>query len=329
MIAVMVTGATTAVGCALVKTLARDPLVRHVLAVGVEPCPHELAGNLAGNLAGELAGNLAEGGRVTYACVDLTRPREMWRLLYGQARKLAIDCVVHTALHRSARDTGRKVHLLNVETTRELLRLSERHPTIRRFVYRSYSEVYRADYDLPNLIGEEHPLELRPAAPQRLRDRVEADLTVCTRMGMSRLGITVLRCSEIFVPDVGSQLHDYLRSRLCLRPLGFDPMINLLSLEDAVRAIELALRHPVPGIFNIPGWDTLPLSHVVRLCRRPDIQLPGPLLQPIYWLRARAFGAEFRYDMNHGRFHVSGVLDGARAREHLRYQAEHPVSWQL
>jgi UDP-glucose 4-epimerase len=317
MTAVLVTGATTPLGLALVKALCRDASVRHVLAVGAEPCPDGLASNLAGS------------GRLTYACVDLTRPRQTWRLLYGPARKLAIDSVIHSARHRSARDTGRAVHVLNVETTRTLLRQAERHPTIRRFVYRSYSEVYRASHELPNLIGEDHPLELGPGAAQRVRDRVEADLTVCTRMGMSRLGIAVLRCSEIFAPAMGSQLHDYLCSRLCLRPLGFDPMINLLSIEDSVRAIELALRQPVQGIFNIPGCDTLPLSRAVDLCRRRDIQLPGPLLQPFYWLRARALGTEFRYDLNHGRFHVSGVLDGARAHEHLGYQPGHPVSWQL
>lgn len=312
--AVLVTAATTPFGRALVARLARDPSVRHILAVGAEPCPQEFA---------------HDPRRITYACVDLTRPRSMWRLLFGPGVRIGIDSVVHTALHRSARDQGRPVHILNVETTRELLHLAERHSTIRRFVYRGYSEVYRKDYHLPNLIGEDHPLDLHPGAPQRVRDRVEADLTVCTRMGMSRLDIAVLRCAEIFAPDMGSQIYDYVRSRLCLRPLGFDPMINLLSMDDAVGAVELALRSPVQGIFNIPGRDTLPLSRLVRLCGRLDIQLPGPLLSPLYRLRARARGMEFRYDLNYKHFHVSGVLDGARAHKHLHYQPRHPLSWQI
>jgi UDP-glucose 4-epimerase len=160
-----------------------------------------------------------------------------------------------------------------------------------------------------------------------VRDRVEADVTVCTRMGLSPLSITVLRCAEILAPDMGSQLHDYLSSRVCLRPFGFDPMLNLLTLEDTVRALVLALGTEATGIFNIPGADTLPLRRAIALWGRSGIALPGPLLAPLYAVRASALGMEFRYDMNHRRFHFSAILDGRRARNVLGYAPEHPIAW--
>ena len=235
--------------------------------------------------------------------------------------------VVHTAMSRSAMAEGGGVHALNVESTRALLQLCERHPTIRRFVLKSYAEVYAVQHDLPVLIGEEHPMNLHPNAPQYVRDRVEADLHACVRMGLSPLQIVVLRCTEALSPGTGSQLFDYLESPVCLRPAGFDPMINVASLKDIVGAMHLAAVHTAQGVFNVPGYDTLPLSMAIRKWGRVGIALPSSWLTPLYRWRRRLRGHDFRYGMNRRRFHYSGVLDGRRAREVLGYVPQVGVDW--
>lgn len=265
--------------------------------------------------------------RVVYERVDLTRSRDIRALLFGTVRRLGVDTLVHAAHHRSARDRGDKAHALDVESTRELLRLAERHPTLQRFVFRSSGDVYRIEPGRAELITEEQPLDLSAGAPQRVRDRVEADLTVCTHMGLSPLSIVVLRCAEILAPGTGSQLHDYLASPVCLRPLGFNPMVNLLTVEDAARALVIAVDTPVQGVLNISGADTLPLSEVIKKWGRIGIATPGLLLRPLYRLRTSAQGWEFRYDMNYRRFHFSAVLDGRRARSVLGYAPRRPIDW--
>jgi UDP-glucose 4-epimerase len=312
MTGVLVTGATTPLGCRLVQALLEEPAFGTVLAVGaeVEPPPVE-----------------APSARLVYERVDLTRPREVQSLLFGPVKRLGLTQLVHTALHRSAADAGPRVHALNVASTRELLDAAERHPTLRQFVFRSHADVYRIDPRRAILLDEQDPLDLSAHAPQRVRDRVEADVTVCTRMGLSPLTITVLRCAEILAPSMGSQFHDYLASRVCLRPLGFDPMLNLLTLEDAARALVLALRAPTNGIFNVPGADTLPLSRAITLWGKTGLAVPGPMLAPLYAVRASALGMEFRYDMNHRRFHFSAILDGRRARDVLGYRPERALCW--
>jgi nucleoside-diphosphate-sugar epimerase len=146
-------------------------------------------------------------------------------------------------------------------------------------------------------------------------------------MGMSDLSIAVLRCAEVLACGTGSQLWDYLQSRVCLRPLGFNPMINVLSIADCVAALILAAAAPGSGIYNIPGADTLPLSRITAGCGRADVPVPGPLLSPLYQLRTWTVGLEFRYDLNLRRFHFGGVVDGARARQVLGYQPCHPIRW--
>jgi len=306
--ATLVSGATTPVGRALVRALLDEG--RTVLAVAVEEeWPFEPHDSLH------------------YQKVDLTRARRIRELLFGAARDLGVTSVIHSAHHRKTTDRGRKIHALNVESTREMLHLAERHPTIERFVYRSYSDVYRIAPELPQLIGEDHPLELGSWLPQGIRDRVEADLMVCTRMGMSSLSIVVLRCAEIFAPRSGSQLHDFLASRVCLRPLGFDPMLNVLSIDDAVESQRLALDSDAQGVFNIPGKDILPLSAAIGAFGKKELAIPGPVLGPLYGLRSLTRGFEFSYRPNRYRFHFSGVLDGTRAHEVLGYAPEHAIDW--
>ena len=310
----LLTGATTPIGVALVRALLDDPTIEHVLAVGREP---------AASLG------LPLGERLSYERVDLRRSRARRRLLFGPARERGVTTILHTALHRRAQDSGRRIHELNVEATRELLHLAERHPTIDRFIFRSSAAVYQIVADKPSVIDEEHPLNLGPRAPQWVRDRVEADLTVCTLMGLSRLKILVLRCAECLAPDAGSQLYDYLQAPVCLRPLGFDPMLNLLSLGDAIRSLRLALACECEGIFNIPGADTLPLSRLIALAGRRQVPLPEPLLGPLYRLRTATLGSDFRYDLNSWRFHFSGVLDGRRAAAGLDYRPATRLDWPL
>jgi UDP-glucose 4-epimerase len=306
---VLVTGATTPLGDAIVRAFLAVPAVSFILAVGREEqqsLPREL--------------------RLVYVAADLTRPRVLHDLVWGAASDNRIDVVVHAMQHRRVADGGARVHAQNVDAARELVLACQGHPTIRRLVYRSFAEVYALRHTTSNLLDEDAALDFDPTSPQWVRDRVEADLTVSAHFG-GTLQVAVLRCAEILAAGTGSQLWDYVQSRVCLRPLGFDPMINVLSLDDAARAFVAAAGSAATGIFNIPGHDTLPLSSAIAASHRADIPVPGPLMSPLYALRRWAAGFEFRYDMNLRRFHFGGVLDGTRAQRELGFTPRLPVTW--
>ncbi len=310
---VLVTGADAPLGERLVRRLLEDPGVAHVLAVGSRPMEEALP--------------FEDERRLTYLAVNLTRERRVRDLLFGPARDLGVEVVVHTAMGHAASEEGKAVHAANVDATRDLLALCERHPTIHTFVLRSYAEVYQVQADLPVLIGEDHPLNLSPNAPQYVRDRVEADLHACVRMGLSPLRILVLRCAEVLAPGTGSQLFDYLASPICFRPMGYDPMLNLMSARDLVEALRLAVHAAEQGVFNLPGYDTLPLSMCIEKWGRAAVPVPGAWMTPLYRWRRQLRGHDFSYGMNRRRFHYSGVLDGRRARDVLAYTPAHPIDW--
>ena len=309
---VLITGADTPIGERLARALVSDSRVDRILAVcGGDAELHPLADN----------------PRVRPIQVDLVRSRRVRELLFGPARDEEIHVVVHLAMHHSPRARGRRAHAFNVEALRGIIALAERHPTIERLVLRSDAAVYRSRCDLPVLIGEEHPLNLGVGVPQWIRDRVEADITACVRMGLSRLQIAVLRMAEVLAPGTGSQMFDWLESPVCFRPAGFDPMINLLSLEDATSSLQKAIFSNHDGVFNIPGADTLPLTACIRSWGRLGIPVAEAAMGPLYRLRSRVSGSDFRYGINRSRFHFSGVLDGTRARDVLRFVPAHPVDW--
>lgn len=307
---VLVTGATQPLGIRIIEMLVDRGI--EVLATGREPVE-------------TVQDRLPTG--VDYHQADLSRNRELRELLQGPCHKRELDAVIHLAFHRAASRDGRRVHRLNVGATRLLLRLAEDQPAMKRFVHRSTAEVYLVRTDRPVMIREDQPLNLDPRAPQWVRDRVEADVTVCARTGLSPLHVVVLRCAEILAPHSGSQLYDYLGSRVCLRPMGFDPVLNLLSLEDAAEAFVGALTCPEQGVFNIPGADTLPLSRTIQAWGRAELPLPGPLIGPLYRARTLVKRTEFRYDMNRWRFHFNAVLDGSRSRDVMGFEPHTPIQW--
>lgn len=305
---VLLVGATTPLGQVVARRLLDDPTVQKVLEAGIEPY-------------------VSTGTRCEYHRLDLTRDRSVHDFVHGPVRAAGIDTVVHLALHRNAAEEGPRVHDRNVEATRRLLRACEETDGLRRFVFVSTAAVYAIRSNSSCLLEEDSALELDPAAPQWIRDRVEADLTVCSHIGTSPLSIAVLRLAEILAPSMGSQLWDYVQSRVCLRPLGFDPMINVISVEDAAHAIVRAAQRDARGMFNVAGADTLPLSRLIARSGRRDVPVPGPLLAPLYRLRASTTGLEFRYDINLRRFHFGSQVDDTRARDLLGYQPAHPIAW--
>jgi len=307
---VLLTGATTPLGAGLTRRLLGRDDVSLVVAVA---------------RPGEMPPVGIDDGRFVFVNADLTRSREVRNVLWGPAKRA--NALVLAAHHRSVRTVGRQARLLNVETTRMMLNMAERHPHLERVVYRSFGDVYRVDSKQPAMMDEYHPINLDPRAPQWIRDRVEADLMVSTRTGLSPLDITVLRFSPTLARGMGSQLYDFLDAPVCFTPIGFDPILNVIDLRDMVRAIDKALESDVEGIFNIPGRDTLAMSDAIRRFGKRQFGVPGPVLSRLYRARARLVGGEFDFELNRGRFHWNGVLDGRRADNELGFVPHHGIPW--
>ena len=106
---VLVTGADTPVGERLIRRLLMDSRVDEILAVtsGKDPLPIEAS------------------DRLHCIQVDLRRSRRVHSLLFGPARDLKVNAVIHTAMEQSAAREGSSVHAFNVEALRSIIELSD------------------------------------------------------------------------------------------------------------------------------------------------------------------------------------------------------------
>jgi len=308
---VLITGASSPIGQILVHRLLSDSRIGKIIAV-LDP---------------NKSVAFPEHPRLTVVTVNMKKQRRIHNLWFGLAKEQRINIVIHTSQTESAVREGASVHAHNVEALRAVIEFSERHPSIQKLIVRSCSGIYQVQRDLPALISEEHPLNMNAGAPQWVRDRVEADFTACARMGLSAVSIMVLRMTEVLAPDCGSQMYDYLQSSVCLRPIGFDPMLNFLTVEDAATAFHKAIHADAQGVFNIPGADSLPLTEIIQRWGKKSIPLTESGIHLAYKIRRRVKGTQFRYGMNRRRFHYSGILDGRRAQKVLRFFPSHPISW--
>jgi UDP-glucose 4-epimerase len=121
----------------------------------------------------------------------------------------------------------------------------------------------------------------------------------------------ILRHVNIVGPTVRNAPSNYLRLEVPITLLGFDPMLQLIHEEDACRALVLALRPGLRGVFNVTGPGEVPLSAVMKELGRRPIALPHFLVRPIV---RRAFDAHITSfppeELDHIQYLC--VVDGSR-----------------
>ena len=313
-IQVLLTAASTELGQRLIHSLVNDKRVARIVAL-IEPKCYPNA-------------RLLSHRKLSYEPIDLIHERAIKQFIFGPKCR-GLTHLVHLAMHRDALLSGRRYHRLNVEALRQLFQLAEDHPSLSHFIFRSWSEIYELHSYLPNILDEEHPIDYSARRPQWLRDRVAADQFLCAKLGVSPLKVKILRCADCLAPGYGSQLYAFLHSLPCLVPLGYDPVVNVLSPDDLTDALLRACFFPGEGVFAIPGRDSMPLSELMERCHRAAVPLPDPVLQWADRLKQKLARSTFCYEISRGLFHYGGVMTGAKAEQLLGYRASHPIDWPL
>jgi UDP-glucose 4-epimerase len=106
--------------------------------------------------------------------------------------------------------------------------------------------------------------------------------------------------------------------------LGFDPMVQLIHEDDVARALVLALKPGLRGVFNVTGPGEVPLSAVLHALGRRPIPVPHPLVRP---LLRRAFRARLTSfppeEIDHVQYLC--VVDGSRFVREAGWAPQHTL----
>jgi UDP-glucose 4-epimerase len=87
----------------------------------------------------------------------------------------------------------------------------------------------------------------------------------------------MLRYQPTLGTAIDSPLTRYLRQSVVPTQLGFDPLLQFVHAEDAVSALEAAVRRPARGPVNVAGEGSVTLSRLLRLAGRIPLPVPAPL----------------------------------------------------
>jgi UDP-glucose 4-epimerase len=224
------------------------------------------------------------------------------------------EALVHMGIVHDPRVPRSEAHSFNVVGTHKILDLCVRHG-VKKVVVLSSANVYGPRPDNSNFLPEESPL-MAAERFSEIRDLIELDMYAQSFMWKHpEIETVILRPVNIVGPTVKNAPSNYLRLETPLTVLGFDPMVQLIHEDDVCRALVLALRPGLRGIFNVTGPGEVPLSAVLRELGRHAIPVPHLLVRPLV---RRAFEARLSSfppeEVDHIQYLC--VVDGSRfARE--------------
>jgi UDP-glucose 4-epimerase len=287
--AVLVTGICGRLGKRLARALHRE---RHV--VGVDRRPF-----------------LDKPKDIEHTQVDIRRKK-----LKDVFRAGDIEAVVHLGVMHDPRASAAEHHSWNVTGFSKLLEYVGQF-RVPKLVLLSSANVYGPQPTNPQFLWEEAPL-LGGQNFSDIRDLVEVDMLAQSFFWKLPGTETVILRPVHILGTVHNAPSNFLRKNPVLTVMGFDPMAQVIHEADVVRAIELALRAGIRGIFNVAGPEPVPLSRIIRILGRQRISVPHSIARVVLgrmWsLRLTTFPPP---ELDHLRFVC--MVDDRRARQVLDF----------
>ncbi|HEX9290794.1 MAG TPA: SDR family oxidoreductase [Anaeromyxobacteraceae bacterium] len=288
---------------------------------------------IAGNLGKALARLLHTETRITG--IDrrpfLDRPKDVEhhqvdlrkRKVEDVFRRRQVEALIHLGIMHDPRTPFSEAHSFNILGTQKMLELCVQHG-VRKVVVLSSANVYGPLPDNSNFLTEETPL-MAADRYSDLRDLIEVDMLAQSFLWKHpEIETVVLRPVHIVGPTVRNAPSNYLRLERPVTVLGFDPMVQLIHEDDVCRAMALALRPGVRGVYNVTGPGEVPLSAVLKELGRRPVPVPHflvrAMLRRAFEARLTSFPPE---EVDHIQYLC--VVDGSRGARDLGYAPRHSL----
>lgn len=235
-------------------------------------------------------------------------------------RTRPIRAVIHMAIIHDPRMNREQHHSFNVMGTKKILSYVTRFK-IPKVVILSSANVYGPRPENTQFLTEGSPL-MAAGRFGDIGDLVLVDLAANTFFWEHPDMETVILRPTHVVGPVHNAPSNYLRLKKVPTMMGYDPMVQVIHVEDVVRALLMALRPGLRGVFNIIGPDPVALSGLIRAIGKPRLPLPAPLfeegLRMLWRFRMTSFPPP---ELDYIRYICT--LDGTRAKKGMGYKAKY------
>ncbi|HTP27755.1 MAG TPA: SDR family oxidoreductase, partial [Anaeromyxobacteraceae bacterium] len=226
-------------------------------------------------------------------------------------RRHHIEALIHLGIVRDPRMPFSEAHSFNILGTHKILDLCAQHG-VKKVVVLSSANVYGPLPENSNFLTEEMPL-MAADRNSSIRDLIELDMYAQSFLWKRpEVETVILRPVHIVGPTIRNVPSRYLRLERPITVLGFDPMIQLIHVDDACRALALALRPGIRGIYNVTGPGEVPLSMALGELGHRPVPVPHFLVRALV---KRAFAARLTSFPPEEVDHIQYLcaVDGSRA----------------
>lgn len=199
-------------------------------------------------------------------------------------RDFAPDTIVHGAFVFQPMRDARRMRRINVEGTRNVLRIAAAVQP-RRLLLVSSATAYGAWPDNPVPMDESQPLRARPEL-QYAADKTEIEqLLAAFAEQHPQIAVSTVRPAIIGGPHMDNYLTRFIFGMPFIGLLdGRDPPLQLVHEDDVVAAIYEILAHDGRGPYNVGPPDHVSLSELARRTNRRAWRLPFWLAYTAAWL---------------------------------------------
>ena len=212
--------------------------------------------------------------------VDLTEP-SIHHTLLQIFEKEKIDTVVHAAFEGYPIPDQEYLHDYECIGTLQILAACSQM-NIHKLIVQGTTLTYGAAPDNPMYLSEEQPLRADKAY-DFLREKIDVENQVAAfAKNHKKTCVTQFRLAVLMGKGADNFMNDYLTNPAVQTVLGYDPLWQVLHIEDALDVFGRTLTKDIPGVFNYAAPGVLPLSTIIKLLEGARIPVPSP------WLRVQA-----------------------------------------
>jgi 1-acyl-sn-glycerol-3-phosphate acyltransferase len=182
---------------------------------------------------------------------------------------------------------------------------------LRRLVLRSHACAYGSSTKNPGMMTEERVSLLPLDAPEQIWLKAEA-------IAARHPGWAAVRLTNVLAPEEGDLLVRQLSSKSAVSLAGHDPNVQLISLDDAARALVCAAESDAIGLFNASGAGAIPVKKALRAAGTRRL----PLVQPLAHLLTggRATSTPTRPSASIDQLRYNWTVSSERARQVLGFE---------
>jgi UDP-glucose 4-epimerase len=225
-------------------------------------------------------------------------------------RRNEVRAVIHMGIMHDPRMNEEEHHSFNVVGTTRLLEYCAKYG-VKKVVMLSSANVYGPSPENSNFLTEDSPL-MAASRFSEVRDLIAVDMLAHGFFWRHpKIQTVILRPVHIVGPQIKNAPSNYLRLKYPWALAGFDPMVQLIHVEDAARAMVEALRPEANGVYNVVGSGEVPLSTIFRELGRTPIPIPHLIARPALQFLFRYHLASFPPpELDHIQFLCA--VDGSR-----------------